>query len=109
MSRVLVGLAFVVLALWVFAIIDLILIEERRIRGLNKVLWLFVILLLPAIGAILWFTIGRGSASEEARRTIGPDDDPTFLRNLRRDEELDKRIRRLEQELADLDDDPPKD
>jgi len=98
-----------VLALWVFAIIDLILIDDSRVRGLNKVLWLFVILLLPAIGSILWFTIGRGGDNGGARRTIGPDDDPTFLRNLRRDEELDERIRRLEQELADLDDDPPKD
>jgi hypothetical protein len=62
------------------------------------------------VGAILWFTVGRGRRDENVpRRTIAPDDDPAFLKNLRRDEEQDERIRRLEQELADLDDDPPKD
>ncbi|MDJ0336370.1 PLDc N-terminal domain-containing protein [Salinibacterium sp. G-O1] len=111
MSRLLVIAPLIVLALDVFAIVDLILIEQRRVRAMPKVVWVIVIVLLPIIGAVLWFFLGRESATGGSgqRRTVAPDDDPSFLRNIRRDEEQDERIRRLEQELADLDDDPPKD
>jgi ABC-type Na+ efflux pump permease subunit len=110
MARLLVILPFVVLAVDVFAIVDVILTDLRRVRALNKTIWVLIVLVLPLVGAVLWFTIGKDrSASSDERRTIAPDDDPSFLKNLRRDEEQDERIRRLEQELADLDDDPPKD
>ncbi|CAN5602074.1 hypothetical protein BH10ACT7_BH10ACT7_19250 [soil metagenome] len=93
-----------------FAVIDLVLIEKSRVRAFPKVFWVIIILVVPFIGAILWFLVGRDWNSRGGqRRTIAPDDDPAFLRDLRRDEEQDERIRRLEQELADLDDDPPKD
>jgi hypothetical protein len=110
MARLLVILPFVVLALDVFAIVDVILTEQRRVRGIPKVVWVILIVLLPVIGAVLWFLIGKERRDRGGeRRTVAPDDDPAFLRNLRRDEEQDERIRRLEQELAELDDDPPKD
>ncbi|MCU1580280.1 MAG: hypothetical protein JWP19_2484 [Rhodoglobus sp.] len=110
MARFYVVLAFLVLAFDVFAIVDVMLIDQRRIRALNRPLWVLVIVVLPVIGAILWFLAGRERRNGlPDRRTVAPDDDPAFLRNLRRDEEQDERIRRLEQELADLDDDPPKD
>jgi hypothetical protein len=110
MSRLFVLVPFIALALDVFAIVDLVLIDERRVRALNKVIWVIIVLVLPIVGAILWFTVGRGRREAGGeRRTVAPDDDPSFLYNIRRDEEQDERIRRLEQELADLDDDPPKD
>ena len=110
MARLLVIAPFVILALDIFAIVDVILADERRVRALNKILWVFIILIVPVIGVILWFTIGKERNDRGAQpRAIAPDDDPSFLRNLRRDEEQDERIRRLEQELADLDDDPTKD
>jgi hypothetical protein len=104
----------IAIALTIFSIVDIILIDERRVRGLPKFLWVAIVL-LPFIGAILWLTIGRsrgengGGTRGGERRTVAPDDDPNFLRNLRRDEEADERIRKLEQELSELDDDPPKD
>ena len=43
-------------------------------------------------------------------RTVAPDDDAEFLRQLREDAAQDERIRRMEQELAELDaDEPPTD
>jgi hypothetical protein len=100
---------FAVLVIYVFALVDVILTDERRMRALNKVAWLLIVILVPVIGAILWFTIGRGRGDRGSQpRTIAPDDDPNFLRNLTHDEDQEKRIRRLEQELADLDDDQPK-
>jgi len=109
MARFLVILPFVVVALDVFAVVDVILTETRRVRALNKVAWVVIIIVLPVIGALLWFFLGkaRQDGSGEPRQ-VAPDDDPNFLKNLRRDEEQDERIRRLEQELAELDDDPPK-
>ena len=92
----------------VFALIDLILIDRRRVRAFPKIVWGIIIVLVPLVGALLWFFVGHGWGSRGGeRRTIAPDDDPSFLKNLRRDEDQDERIRRLEQELADLDDDPP--
>ena len=115
MSRLFVIVPVIAVALDIFSIIDIIRIEEHRVRGLPKFLWVAIVVLLPFVGVILWFTIGRARADNGdgtrggERRVVAPDDDPNFLRNLRRDEEADERIRRLEQELSELDDDPPKD
>ena len=100
----------IAIALDVFAVVDLILTEPGRVRAVPKVVWAFIIVLVPVVGALLWFFIGKERRDRGGqRRTVAPDDDPAFLKNLRRDEDQDERIRRLEQELADLDDDPPKD
>ena len=106
MPRLLVVLAFALVAVDVFSIVDVILTERSRVRAMPKVLWIIVILLLPVIGVVLWFMLGKArSASAGHTRSVAPDDDPDFLRKMRRQEEQDERIRRLEQELADLDDD----
>jgi len=110
MARLLIILPFAVLAIDIFAIVDVVLTDRARVRAVPKAIWIMMIVLIPLIGAILWFAVGkeRGGRADD-RRMIAPDDDPAFLRNLRRDEAQDERIRRLEQELAELDDDPPKD
>ena len=110
MARLIPFAFIVVIGLYVFAWVDLALTDRARVRALPKLVWV-VVILLPVVGALLWLTIGkqRGGARGGERRTVAPDDDPSFLANLRRDEEQDERIRRLEQELAELDDDPPKD
>ncbi len=97
------------LVLDIFALVDLIIIDKSRVRAFPKIVWVLIIIIVPFVGALLWFVVGRnwGSRGGE-RRTIAPDDDPAFLRNLRLEEDQDERIRRLEQELADLDDDAPK-
>lgn len=109
MTRLFVIVPFIVVGLYVFAIVDVALTESTRVRALPKFAWILVIL-LPVIGALLWFFFGKERGDRGgARRTVAPDDDPAFLANLRRDEEQDERIRRLEQELAELDDDSAKD
>jgi len=101
------------LAFVVYALVDCAFAPTHRIRSLNKPLWVVLILLLPIVGGVLWFLLGRGRKSGQSttRRTVAPDDDPEFLGSSRRPpsdldrETTDERIRRLEQELADLDDD----
>jgi len=89
----------------IFAVVDLVLIEKHRVRAFPKVFWVIIILVVPFVGALLWFLVGRdwGNRGGEPR-TLPPEDDPAFIGKLARDEEQDERIRRLEQELAELDD-----
>ena len=67
-------------------------------------------MLVPVIGAVLWFTIGkdrssRSPAQRQSQGPIAPDDDPEFLRRLGEDKQREERIRQLEERLAELDDD----
>lgn len=97
----------------IYAVVDCALFDRSRIRGLPRGWWIVVILLVPIIGGLLWFLVGRGRPLRFGRngggnrRTNAPDDDPEFLRRLRDDAEHEERIRRLEQELAELDSDAP--
>lgn len=106
MPRVYIVVGLVIVALSIYSAIDALMTDRLRTRGLPKTLWVLVILLLPVIGPALWFTIGKDRRKNRpiARQTA-PDDDPDFLRRLGTEKEQEERIRRLEQELADLDDD----
>ena len=45
------------LVLWIFAIVDLI---QRQFQDqTNKIVWALVILLIPFLGSILYFLVGR--------------------------------------------------
>jgi hypothetical protein len=97
-------------AFWVYSIVDCALQPATRHRGVNKTAWMFIVVLLPVLGGLLWFVIGRGRRSVAAARRA-PDDDPEFLGRLSLGSisDQDERIRRLEEELAQLDaeaDDP---
>ena len=107
MTKLLFVLAAIVVAITIFTVVDVALTDARRARGVPKGAWFFIAL-IPVLGALLWFAVGkapRGDAPQ--RRMVAPDDDPSFLSGLRREEEQNERIRQLEQELSDLDDDPP--
>jgi hypothetical protein len=98
-----VGIAAVVFT--IYAAIDCLMTDNHRARGIPKPLWVLVILFIPIIGAVLWFVIGKDRRAGGKVRQLAPDDDPAFLRGLGKDKEQEERIRRLEQELAELDDD----
>ncbi len=101
---------FIELALLIFCLVDVISIYDSRIKTLNKIAWVFIIILVPVIGPILWLVIGkersRNRPAERARdaRPVAPDDDPVFLRNADVHESQEARIRRLEAELKALND-----
>ena len=91
-------------AFWVFSIVDCALQPATRHRGVRKGIWILIVVLLPVIGGILWFVIGRRRAGDPGPTPqVHPDDDPVFLRGISKTEQ-DARIARLEEELARLDD-----
>ncbi len=102
----------VVLALWIFCVVDLIQTREGEVRSLPKIAWVFIVLLFPLVGSIAWLAAGRpqpgpprasGAGGTTAfpeydrpgRMTAGsPDDDEAFLRQVRdRAEEQRRRYR----------------
>lgn len=109
MARVLLILALVATAFWVFTIVDVSVQPATRHRGVTKPVWILIVVLLPVLGGLLWLSVGRmGRARMAARRA--PDDDPEFLGQIGVLSDQDERIRRLEEELAQLDaeDDDPR-
>lgn len=79
-----------VIGVTIYAVIDCFSTPDSETRGLPKPLWLLVIVALPLVGGIMWILFGRapspGYGGGGGRlRTIGPDDDPDFLRSIRPD------------------------
>ncbi|WP_341955159.1 PLDc N-terminal domain-containing protein [Microbacterium sp. LWH13-1.2] len=105
MARLLIVGGFLAAIFWVYSIVDCAVQPPTRHRGVRKAVWIAIVILIPVIGGILWFTIGRRRANDNggAIRIVAPDDDPQFLRSISKSEQ-DARIRRLEEELAKLED-----
>jgi hypothetical protein len=97
-------------AITIYSIVDIALIERSRVRALPKIIWVIVVIVLPIVGAVLWFLLGRERLSDRGARRVprAPDDDPEFLRQLSREQQQEERIRQLEERLREIDDDKPK-
>lgn len=102
MVRIMIPVALVLLAFWIFSILDCAMQAPTRHRGVSKPAWILIVILLPVVGGVLWFTVGRSRASS-VRSAPAPDDDPAFLGRIGSISDQDERIRRLEEELAALD------
>jgi hypothetical protein len=65
----------IVLAAMVIALIDIIMRDEGQVRHLPKFGWILLVVLLPLIGTLLWFILGReygGSAASEGIGSLMP-------------------------------------
>lgn len=102
MARVYLILALLAITFWVYSIVDCALQPPTRHRGVSKPVWLLIVVLLPVVGGVLWFAIGRARRAS-AIMFRAPDDDPDFLGRIGTISDQDERIRRLEEELAALD------
>jgi len=96
---------FLLLGFWIWALFDCISTDSARCRNLPKGVWLFLVLLLPAIGSLSWLLLGRpenapwrpGSTDYAApRRPIAIEDHPGYSATPvvtdRRSAELDRRL-----------------
>ena len=95
-----------VVALTIYALVDLFVTAKARLRAFPLPVWVAIIVVLPIIGPVLWLVIGKNKPTV-ASGPIAPDDDPSFLSGAR--ESAEERIRRLEEELRALDDEDPSD
>jgi hypothetical protein len=51
--------SLLVIALMVGALVDIIRRDDAQVRFLPKMAWIIIVILLPLIGSLLWFAIGR--------------------------------------------------
>ena len=76
----------VAVAIILYAFFHALMAPARQVRSLPTGVWIVAILVLPVVGAGLWFWLGapssRPGAAAPAPRGLGPDDDPEFLRRL---------------------------
>jgi hypothetical protein len=109
-------LSIAVLLLWIFCLIDVITTDESVCRNLSKIVWLLLVLFLPAIGSIAWLVAGRPQAApdlpykgntgpafpeyERPGRYVDPDPerDEAYLRSLRERAEEQRRAYRDKQQ-----------
>ena len=119
--------ALLVVALWVYCLVDAILTPDGEQRNLPKLVWVFLVIVLFDIGAILWLVAGknwdRARAARQARGAStrypqhdrpgrhvpsNPDDDEVFLAGLRmRAEEQRRRAREQSGEKPTVETDEP--
>ncbi|MGW8481652.1 PLDc N-terminal domain-containing protein [Microbacterium sp. NPDC055903] len=52
-------LSLLIIALMIGALIDIITRDSSQVRFLPKMAWIILVILLPLIGSILWFALGR--------------------------------------------------
>ncbi|KAB1656662.1 PLDc_N domain-containing protein [Pseudoclavibacter chungangensis] len=111
MSRIIIAAVVIAVVVTVYAVIDCAMSDASRARVLKKSTWLFVILLVPIVGPVLWILVGQGRVlkAEPEAAPAAPDDDETFLRSIGIDDGHDETIRRLEEELRALDDEAARD
>lgn len=58
--------------------------DKRDVRLIPKWVWVLLCIFITPFGGLLYLTLGRpvGEGKTPQTRTIAPDDDPEFLRNL---------------------------
>ncbi|WP_430592171.1 PLDc N-terminal domain-containing protein [Humidisolicoccus flavus] len=104
MRFVIIGIVLA-LVMMIYALVDLTTTDDRRIRKLNRILWVVLIPFVPVIGPLAWLTWGKLPRTQF--RPEGPEDRTDFAPKKRADdEETDRRIRELEEQLKALDDEP---
>ncbi|MHA7189041.1 PLD nuclease N-terminal domain-containing protein [Arthrobacter sp. MDT2-16] len=109
MPRLLLIAAILGVAVVIYALIDCVMSRKHEVRSISKTAWFVTILVLPLIGAGMWFLFGRprkqgpsGPRRPAPRKPTAPDDDPAFLQNLeaqrwQRAREEERRRREQEQ------------
>ena len=110
--------SLVIFCLVLAALIDIVTKDDSQVRHLPKIVWIFLVILLPLIGSIIWFTVGReyntvvdrGSFGDP-RRWESPEAAPAPVRAISTEDQLaeleleiaeyeeQERIRRLKAEL----------
>ncbi|MEO7017546.1 MAG: PLD nuclease N-terminal domain-containing protein [Leifsonia sp.] len=57
-------------ALFLGALIDIILRDQGQVKHLPKLAWIFIVILMPLIGSVLWFAVGREYNTTSGRSVL---------------------------------------
>lgn len=83
-------LPILVIVLYIYCWIEIAQSDPRQVRQLSRGLWALIVV-VPFFGAAGWLIYGRPNGDETSQatprprpRVVAPDDDPDFLRSLRR-------------------------
>ena len=80
-------IGFLLIALWLYCIFDVIATDEILMRSLPKMAWLIIVIIIPDIGSIAWLALGRpqfaggrpgDTEGRATRRVVGPEDRADF-------------------------------
>ncbi|MHC9043905.1 PLDc N-terminal domain-containing protein [Microbacterium saperdae] len=96
-------LSILVIALMIGALIDIITRDDSQVKFLPKMVWIIIVILLPLIGSLLWFGLGREYGSEGIaipRMRRAPRSAPADVRPA---PAPPRDTRTTEQQIADLD------
>lgn len=84
MLRVIIVIA--VVALTIFATVEVAQADPKHVRLMPRWLWAFAVIVVPVIGPLAWLILGRplrpGPQDDYRNVPRPPDDDPDFLRGL---------------------------
>jgi hypothetical protein len=112
-------LGLIYLVILVVALIDIISTDTSLVRGMPKLGWVLLVVVVPLIGALLWLAFGRPVADERPRHVSGaasefpeydrpgrhipqdPDADREFLQQLRDRAEQQRQAAREQQREAE--------
>ncbi|HIY64818.1 MAG TPA: PLDc N-terminal domain-containing protein [Candidatus Agrococcus pullicola] len=102
MARAILAGILVAVVLLIYSLIDLTVTDDARIRRLNRVLWIVIIVVIPIFGPLAWVLIGKGPRSMGT--VVAKDDEPSSGESgpSISDEEADRRIREIEEQLEAL-------
>ncbi|MGN6408064.1 MAG: PLDc N-terminal domain-containing protein [Curtobacterium sp.] len=99
-------------AFTVYAAIDCATMPRERVRSLSRGVWVLLVIVLPVLGGVLWFVLGRAPAARPGGGSgyRGPEDDPDFLggpsgpeRHRTDKDQDDETLRDLEQQFHERD------
>lgn len=115
MIRFEVAFGLMVMALWVFCLVEAISSPEDKIRNLPKIAWILIVLFFPFAGSVAWLVAGRpqpGAGRAAHERAVPdfakydrpgrapatrPEEAQEFLRNVRERAEAQRRSYRAAQ------------
>jgi hypothetical protein len=84
--RLLIFIAAVWLLFTVFVTVFAASANKNEVRNLPKWLWILICLAVPIVGGLLYLVLGRPIGTPKPRfrntKSVAPDDDPAFLRDL---------------------------
>ena len=89
-------ISLLLLAVLVFALVDIITSDTWRVRYLPKVAWVLLVVFLPLIGSVLWFVLGKERSAPKALGSVG---DPRRQEAVRGESSAEDDLAAVEREI----------